>query len=267
MKNITYNWKCFQESLIWAFISYPSFPCFQPKSCRQGWKIFCRFPLHQGLFMNFDHQKNIFTATPVTMLWFVTTNWSSNHCTNCCNLFEFFWLCSELPVAITTTINKVLSLARASLILRNSPISKRFFFDELPSKCSLSKLERLITNLGIYKIEYFSVVNVFWQASQDKMIVDVLKLYFQLWRNVQSKLPFILPRQTTDFGSVFISTPLIRFKNITCNWNYFQKSLKLAWISYLSFPCLQSKSCRQGWELFYRFPLEHKLFMNFYNQK
>ena len=44
------------------------------------------------------------------------------------------------------------------------------------------------------------------------MIVDMLKLYLQLWHNVQIKLQFILARPTADFWSVFSSTPLIRFE-------------------------------------------------------
>ena len=44
------------------------------------------------------------------------------------------------------------------------------------------------------------------------MIVDMLKLYLQLWRDVQIKLQFNLARQITDFWSVFTSTPLIRFE-------------------------------------------------------
>ena len=44
------------------------------------------------------------------------------------------------------------------------------------------------------------------------MIVEMLKLYLQLLRNVQMKLQFILAPQFTDFLSLFTPTPLIKFE-------------------------------------------------------
>ena len=116
LKSFTCNWNCFQKLLIREWISYISFPCFQSKSCRQGWELFYSFSREHKLFMSFDNQKQLLTARAITVLSFVTTNWSWKHCTNCSNVFEFFWFFSELLVAIPTTINNVLSLARASLI-------------------------------------------------------------------------------------------------------------------------------------------------------
>ena len=166
--------------------------------------------------MNFDNQTQLFTATPITLLWFVTTNWSSKQCRNLFNLCEFFLLCSELLVAITTTINIVLSLPRASPIYRNSPISKRFLFDPHFLESDSCPMEGLITSLGICEIEYLSVANVFWQAFQNKVIVDMLKLYLQLWRNIQTKLLYRLARKATGSCSELLVAIMTAGGKILC---------------------------------------------------
>ena len=83
-------------------------------------------------------------------------------------------------------------------------------------KKMLSELEKLITDLGYFKIEWFSVVNVFWQAFQNKMIVDMLKLYLQLWRNVQTKLLYRLARKATGFCSELLVAIMTAVGKILC---------------------------------------------------
>ena len=107
LKSITYKWNWFQKSFTWASIGDLSFPFLYSKFWRQGCYLFHTFQKEEKLFVNFDSQKQLFTATPITLLWNVTTNSTANLSTNYSNLFEFFWLCSELLVAVTTALNKV----------------------------------------------------------------------------------------------------------------------------------------------------------------
>ena len=117
MKGITCNWIWFQKIFSISTDKRSFYPMFLFEDLLSKLII---------LFTNFYWNTSylwtlIIQNSPIRLrlllccdLW--QPNWTPKHSTNCCTLFEFFWLCSELLVVSITATIKVLSLPRKYLM-------------------------------------------------------------------------------------------------------------------------------------------------------